>query len=111
MSDAFAFLTRLPVRHGAERPLDLVAAAPWFPVVGAAVGAATGGVHALARLAVPPAPATLLALAFAVLATGGLHEDGLADVADAVGAHTSAERRREILHDPRLGTFGTLAIV
>jgi adenosylcobinamide-GDP ribazoletransferase len=42
--------------------------------------------------------------------TGALHEDGLADVADATGAHASRERRLEILRDPRVGAFGALAV-
>ena len=56
-------------------------------------------------------PSTLLAVAAAIIVTGALHEDGLADVADAVGAHTTKERRLEILKDPRVGTFGALALI
>jgi adenosylcobinamide-GDP ribazoletransferase len=38
--------------------------------------------------------------------TGGLHEDGLADVADGFfGGHTP-ERRLEIMKDSRIGSFG-----
>ena len=42
--------------------------------------------------------------------TGALHEDGLADVADAFGAGRDREQTMRILHDPRLGTFGALAV-
>lgn len=108
---AFAFLTRLPVPSPALTAETMSRATPWFPLVGLAVGATMGGIHALAGVALDPAPATVLALLGAVLLTGGLHEDGLADCADAVGAHASRERRREILHDPRVGTFGALALV
>jgi adenosylcobinamide-GDP ribazoletransferase len=68
-------------------------------------------VRALADQVLPPAPATVLAVAAAVLVTGGLHEDGLADVADALGAHTTRERRLEILEDPSVGAFGALALI
>jgi adenosylcobinamide-GDP ribazoletransferase len=105
---ALAFLTRLPVR--ADAP-DLNRAAVFFPLVGLLVGAVAAGVRAVADQALPPLPATLLALAAAAIVTGALHEDGLADVADAVGAHTSHERRLEILKDPRVGTFGALALI
>ena len=57
---------------------------------------------------------TLLWIGFvaaAIIVSGALHEDGLADVADALGAHTTTERRLEILKDPRVGTFGALALV
>jgi adenosylcobinamide-GDP ribazoletransferase len=106
---ALAFLTRLPVPAPADPSLDR--AAMWFPVVGLIVGGVAAGVRALAGLALPPAPATLLAVAAAVLVTGGLHEDGLADVADGLGAHTTRERRLEILRDPRVGTYGVLALI
>ena len=108
---AFAFLTRLPLPSAPLTVDTMSRATPWFPLVGLAVGAAMGAVHALAGMALDPAAATVLALLGAVLLTGGLHEDGLADSADAVGAHAGRERRREILHDPRVGTFGALALV
>jgi len=108
---AIAFLTRVPV--GPATPLDaraLSRAALWFPAVGLLVGGVLGGTRLLADLALDPAPATLLALLAAILVTGGFHEDGLADIADACGAHTARERRLEILKDPRVGTYGALAI-
>jgi adenosylcobinamide-GDP ribazoletransferase len=109
MRTALAFLTRLPVPAGRDPRLDRAAA--WFPVVGLVVGGIASGVRALADQVLSPAPATMLAVAAAVLVTGGLHEDGLADVADALGAHTTRERRLEILKDPRVGTFGALALI
>ena len=109
---AFAFLTRIPVGDpGPLTPRAMSGAAAWFPVVGLAVGAVAGGVHALAGLAFEPTAATALALLAAVLVTGALHEDGLADFADAAIATASRERRHEILHDSRVGTYGALALV
>jgi adenosylcobinamide-GDP ribazoletransferase len=58
-----------------------------------------------------PGPSTALALLAAMLVTGALHEDGLADAADAIGAHVPRERRLEILRDSRVGTYGALALV
>lgn len=57
-----------------------------------------------------PLAAAGLALAALVVATGGLHEDGLADSADGLfGGHTP-ERRLEIMKDSRIGSYGALAI-
>jgi adenosylcobinamide-GDP ribazoletransferase len=109
MLTAVAFLTRIPVRSTAEP--DLNRAALFFPLVGALVGGIAAGTRALADQALAPLPATLLAVTAAIVVSGALHEDGLADVADALGAHTSRERRLEILEDPRVGTFGALALV
>ena len=108
---ALAFLTRLPVGDG--RPLDaatLSRAALWFPAVGLLVGAIMGGTRLLADLALEPGPATVLALLAALLVTGALHEDGLADLADGAGAHAARERKLEIMRDPRVGTYGALAL-
>lgn len=109
---AVGFLTRLPLPAPAGlTPAALSRAAVWFPVVGLLVGGLMGGVRALGDLAFAPLPATVLALIAAVLATGAFHEDGLADAADAIGAHVSRARRLEILHDSRVGTYGALALV
>jgi adenosylcobinamide-GDP ribazoletransferase len=109
---AIGLLTRLPVRWmgGGDLRADLGQAAVWFPVVGALVGGVVGGARALAGTVLGPGPSTVLALAAGILLTGGLHEDGLADTADALGAHVDRARRLEILRDPRVGTFGALAL-
>jgi adenosylcobinamide-GDP ribazoletransferase len=73
---------------------------------------ATAGVALWAALYVfPPPIAALLSLLFLMIATGGLHEDGLADVFDAFRAGRAPERILSILKDSRIGTYGALAIV
>ena len=62
------------------------------------------------RLGLGPFLAATLALAVAVLVTGALHEDGLADVADGLGGATRV-RRLEIMRDSRVGTYGATALV
>jgi adenosylcobinamide-GDP ribazoletransferase len=110
--DALAFLTRLPVgRPGGHEPARIARALAWFPAVGLLVGVTVGGVRLLAGLALPAGPATVLALAAGVLLTGALHEDGLADTVDGLGALAGRERRLEILRDPRVGSYGALALV
>jgi adenosylcobinamide-GDP ribazoletransferase len=106
---ALAFLTRLPVPPPADP--DLSRAAWSFPLVGVLVGGAAACTRAAADQVLPPLPATILAIAVAVLLTGALHEDGLADVADAAGAHVDRARRLEILKDPRVGAFGATALM
>lgn len=112
LRDALAFLTRLPVGladgHG---PARMATALVWFPAIGLLVGAVVGGVRLLAEVGLTPGPATVLALAAGVLLTGALHEDGLADTADGLGARATRERRLEIMRDPRVGSYGALALV
>ena len=52
----------------------------------------------------------MLAVAAQILLTGGLHEDGLADLADGLGGRTRADKLG-IMRDPRLGSFGALALI
>lgn len=109
---ALGFFTRISV--GDTAPLDtarLSRAAPWFPLVGLIVGGVLGGTRLLTELALPPEAATVLALAAAIAITGALHEDGLADAADGLGAHAPRERKLEILRDSRIGTFGATALI
>ena len=45
-----------------------------------------------------------------ILATGALHEDGLADAADGLGGGTTFARKLEIMRDSRIGTYGAAAL-
>lgn len=109
---ALSFLTRLPVPAAwgmTDAPGRGLRA---FPLMGALLGLATGLVYAgLLALSVPPLAAAAVALATLTAATGALHEDGVADCADAFGAAgAETARRLEILKDPRVGAFGALAV-
>jgi adenosylcobinamide-GDP ribazoletransferase len=109
---AMAFLTRLPVQPGRPwRNSDLAASVPFFPLAGLVVGLLGGLVFAGATaLGLPPLLAAVLAIATLVALTGALHEDGLADLADSLGA-SGRTRKLEIMRDSRVGSFGVIAIV
>lgn len=106
---AVGFLTRVPVARQAGGPPP-PAAVRWFPAVGVLVGAATATVYWAGDWLATPLIAAVLAVAAQVLVTGGFHEDGLADTADAAGGWSREERFR-ILDDPTHGTYGVLALV
>jgi adenosylcobinamide-GDP ribazoletransferase len=106
---AIAFLTIVPVRLREVTPLG--AAAPWFPAVGAVLGAGAGAIAYVAAPSLGPTVAAVLAVLVLVLLTGALHLDGLADCADGIGARGGgAERRLAVMRDSSIGTFGTLAL-
>ena len=109
--DAVTLLTRVPLGAGVHDESRIARAVPWFPIVGALIGAATAGVYALGLFVFPPLLAASLAIAFGWLITGAIHEDGLADLADAVGGGRDREDRLRILKDPRLGSYGVLALI
>lgn len=108
---AVQFLTRVPVRLATPTEKELRRASAFYPLVGALVGAGGAGVYWVAAQVLPGNVSVVLAMIFLAVVTGGLHEDGLADCADAFGAARDRPRILEILRDSRLGAFGTLALV
>jgi adenosylcobinamide-GDP ribazoletransferase len=111
VATAFQFLTRLPLKHLPYDTSALSRSAKFFPLVGLATGVLGSVVYLGLVRHLPAAIAALLSLVLLVLATGGLHEDGLADVADAFGGGWNREQILAILKDSRIGTFGALAIL
>ncbi|MBS0559236.1 MAG: adenosylcobinamide-GDP ribazoletransferase [Proteobacteria bacterium] len=108
---AFVLLTRLPLGRLAARARWRGEGVWAYPVAGAAVGLIGGAAFwAAARLGLPPMLAAIAAVAAQVLATGGLHEDGLADTADGLGGGRDRERALAIMRDSRIGTYGVLAL-
>ena len=105
---ALQFLTVLPIRRSTCAPGE---AAAYFPLVGALVGLAAAGTHTLLAYAVAPSINALMAVLVMVLLTGALHEDGLADCADAFGGGRPADKILAILKDSRIGAFGALALI
>ncbi len=105
---AVSFLTvvRVPVQT-----IPPGRAAIFFPLVGAMLGAAGAGIFIAANLVLPASLAALIAVTFWTLISGVLHEDGLADVADAMRAGRTREKMLAILKDSRIGTYGAVAIV
>ena len=105
---AIQFLTRVPVKT--QSPPPLARCVPWFPVVGALVGATVGLVAAVGAELVPSIVAATLAVLTGVLVTGAFHEDGFADVADAAAGGWNREQRLRILRDPLHGSYGVAAL-
>lgn len=107
---AATFLTLLPLgERPAASPDALLRSAPFFPLVGAALGLAVGAAALGLADLLPALLAGLLAVALELVLTGALHLDGLADSADGLGG---ADRGRSlaIMRDHALGTYGAAAL-
>jgi adenosylcobinamide-GDP ribazoletransferase len=111
LAAAVAFLTRIPVGRWIELDAaDVARGGALFPIVGAGVGAAVGGVTQSLAGPITPLLAAVLGLAAGAVLTGALHLDALADSADAFGASTR-ERALEIMRDHAIGAYGAVALV
>lgn len=104
MRRALAFLTPL---GGAAVPDARTLS--WFPVVGALIGAALGGVWWGAERLWPPMVAAVIVVAVDLALTGLLHIDGLVDAADGLLPQLPRERRLEIMAEPTAGAYGVAA--
>jgi adenosylcobinamide-GDP ribazoletransferase len=109
---AVMLLTRLPAPRLKGFQDDWLArSALYFPLVGLLVGLLAAAVHWGAYFLWPEPVPAVLALAAAALVTGGLHEDGWADVFDALAASRDRKRMLEVMKDSRIGAAGALALV
>lgn len=108
---AAMFLTRLPMGR-IDRPMQLGQSSWSWPLVGAGLGLCFAALFAAAQwIGLPLWPAVVLAMGGQLLLTGGLHEDGLADLADGTGARGDAAARLDVMRDSRLGSYGALALI
>jgi adenosylcobinamide-GDP ribazoletransferase len=109
---SIVFCTRLPLLRATPIAGATLANSAWaFPIAGLAVGAIGAVVYALAHHEGLPAwPAAALTVAATLLATGCLHEDGLADTADGFGGGKTREQKLAIMRDSRIGTYGVCAL-
>jgi adenosylcobinamide-GDP ribazoletransferase len=104
-------LPALPFEASPHAPPDIARLALMAPVAGAIIGAIAALALAIATaLGLPPFVAAALAIAALVLATGALHEDGLADVADGFGGGATVAQKLDIMRDSRIGAFGAAAL-
>lgn len=108
VSGARSALGFLTVIGGAEAPSPC--ALPWFPVVGAGLGAALGLVWMGAAHLWPAPVAAAVVIAVDLALTGLLHVDGLADSGDGLLPHLDRQRRLAVMGEPDVGAFG-MAVV
>lgn len=110
---AMALLTRLPLPHLPDEAFARQARAGWaYPLAGLVVGglALAVGLGAL-MIGLPPAIAAGALLVTQTMATGAMHEDGLADSVDGLWGGWTPERRLDIMKDSHIGTYGVLALI
>ena len=125
---AIQFFTRLPLPAPLMQwvgfsPVLMRNAMGHMPAVGWLVGGVAAVVYAgtlwlwgspvmlMASSTLLLALAALLSTAATIWLTGAFHEDGLGDVADALGGHTSPERALAIMKDSRVGSYAVVTLI
>jgi adenosylcobinamide-GDP ribazoletransferase len=104
------FLSRLaPARVIAEE--DMRRTMFHLPLCGLVIGLCACAPALLGLFAGRPLLQGWLTVLLSVYLTRALHLDGLSDVMDGAGQHTSPERFWTIVKDSRCGTFGVAAVV
>lgn len=104
-------LTILPL-PGSDTPF-FGRALLFFSVIGGFIATIGYALYQILVVILPDSSwlAALLLYFGIALLTGALHLDGFADSFDAFGSRSSRERMLEIFKDPRLGTYGVLALI
>lgn len=110
---AGALMTRLPLPHAPDAAFVDQARSAWaFPLVGLLVGGIAAAIGSVAlALGLGTVISAGLILGTAMLATGAMHEDGLADTADGLWGGYTTPRRLTIMKDSHIGTYGILALI
>ena len=110
---AFQFLTRLYLPINVEwDTANLRRSLMWFGLVGAFIGVILAGAMTLFnRLDLIPAVSAIIILIIWIFITGGMHIDGISDMADGFFSMRDKEKTLEIMKDSHVGAFGVITIV
>ncbi len=107
LRSAFSYFTILPTGAAAAPDASAIA---WLPLAGIVTGGIAGFAAYGVALVAPFSLAVATAFVLPIVLTGAIHLDGFLDGCDAFFASVSAERRFEILKDPRHGTFALVGL-
>jgi adenosylcobinamide-GDP ribazoletransferase len=109
---ALLFFTRIPCFKNLVLTEEHFAkSAKYFPLLGWIIGGLSALLYFSCLHILPHSIAIVLSMLFSILLTGGLHEDGLADVCDGFGGGWTKDRILAIMKDSATGVYGVIGIV
>lgn len=102
---ALQFLTRVRIfSQNSWQEDSFSRSVPWFPLVGAVIGALLAGLNYILLPNVDTLLRAVILVVAEILITGGLLCDGLMDTSDGVFSGRSRERMLEIMKDSTVGS-------
>lgn len=109
---ALLFFTRIPCPKRIKVTQEHFSkSARYFPLIGWIVGGFSALAYFSFSFILPQSIAILSSMLFSILLTGGLHEDGLADVCDGFGGGWNKEKILAIMKDSATGVYGAIGII
>ncbi|WP_085507057.1 adenosylcobinamide-GDP ribazoletransferase [Thalassobacillus devorans] len=109
---ALQFLTRIPMPVSVPwEKTVLKGALKSFSLVGFILGILVIAIYVFIGGWLPAWFTALMLLSVWTALTGGLHLDGLMDVADAAGSNAPVEKKLAIMKDPQVGSFAMLTAI
>ncbi len=109
LAEALRFLSTIPIPGKPPRNYATVQAA--YPLAGLVIGLLIACAAWMASWILGSGGTAVTAVVAGILLTGGLHLDGLADLADGLGGGRDRKKTLAIMSDSRLGSFGALALI
>lgn len=109
---AIAFLTILPVGRSSKHfEIENISKNMFlFPVVGLIIGFLTLPIVLASMYIFNQYIAAFIITVFLIVLTGIHHSDALADFADGIMVKGNKERKYKVMHDPKIGSAGVVAI-
>ena len=109
---AWHFLTIVPLPGVSHEPTprELARSMGWYPLIGLALGGFLVACDWLFSNLFSPGVQNLLLMIVLVGMTGGLHQDGLADMLDGLAGGKTPAERLTIMRDPRVGAIGATGL-
>jgi len=109
---AWQFLTAIPLSRSTHdaKPEELAASMSWYPVVGCLLGMLLAAVDMALAQVFSSQVTNIVVILCLVALTRGLHQDGLADMADGLAGGRTPQARLAIMRDGRIGAIGATGL-
>ena len=110
--EIISFLTIIPIgKFGKSDSLDNISKKMFlFPFIGLLIGLLTIPVVLISFYLFNQFVSAFIVTIFIIVLTGIHHTDALADFADGIMVRGNKEKKYKVMHDPRIGAAGTVAI-